>query len=53
VRSFSAGAVDMFTRHSSVERYAWYPWITHNHLVADDGTLTPLGTALADRPPHR
>ncbi|HEY0001012.1 MAG TPA: glycosyl hydrolase, partial [Actinoplanes sp.] len=49
VQAFYTGAVKMFARHSQVERYAWYPWITNNHLVADDGALTALGTTFAQQ----
>jgi hypothetical protein len=49
VKAFYSGAVKMFARHSQVARYAWYPWIANNHLVADDGTLTTLGTTFAQQ----
>ena len=44
VKNFYAAAIEMFGRHSSVERYAWYPWNTNNELVMS-GNLTALGTA--------
>lgn len=44
VKNFYAAAIEMFGRHSSVERYAWYPWNANNDLVAS-GNLTALGTA--------
>lgn len=50
VAAFYAGALKMFARHSQVARYAWYPWITNHHLVADDGSLTTLGTTFAKQP---
>lgn len=50
VKAFYTGAVQMFARHSQVIRYAWYPWFTNNHLVADDGSLTALGTTFAQQP---
>jgi hypothetical protein len=46
VKSFYTAAVEMFGRHSSVERYAWYPWNKNNELVLT-GNLTDLGTAFA------
>jgi Glycosyl hydrolase catalytic core len=44
VQKFYAAAVEMFGRHTSIERYAWYPWNTNNELVTS-GNLTALGTA--------
>ena len=44
VQKFYAAVLDMLARHSSVERYAWYPWNTNNELVLT-GNLTALGTA--------
>lgn len=44
VKNFYAAAIEMFGKHSSVERYAWYPWNTNNELVLT-GNLTALGTA--------
>jgi hypothetical protein len=53
VQAFYTGALAMFARHPRIERYAWYPWNTNNELVASDGSLTPLGTALAAAPATR
>jgi len=53
VQAFYTGALAMFARHPRVERYAWYPWNTNNELVASDGSLTPLGAALAAAPATR
>jgi hypothetical protein len=52
VQKFYASALEAFARHSSVERYAWYPWTTNNELV-DTGNLTTLGTAFAAAPATR
>jgi Glycosyl hydrolase catalytic core len=49
VQKFYAAAVEMFGRHKSVERYAWYPWNTNNELVVS-GNLTALGTAFGQSP---
>ncbi|HYN93004.1 MAG TPA: glycosyl hydrolase, partial [Pilimelia sp.] len=53
VARFYAGALAVFARHPRVERYAWYPWNTHNELVGAGGALTPLGAALAKAPARR
>lgn len=52
VQKFYAAALEMFGRHSSVERYAWYPWNTNNELVLT-GNLTALGTAFGQAPAAR
>lgn len=53
VQAFYLGAIAMFKNHPRIERYAWYPWNTNNELVKSDGSLTPLGTALADAPAYK
>lgn len=53
VEAFYRGSLAMFARHPRVERYAWYPWLTHNGLVASGGALTPLGTAFSQAPTYR
>ncbi|MBC8133910.1 MAG: hypothetical protein H7X95_13075 [Deltaproteobacteria bacterium] len=53
VQAFYTGAIAMFARHPRIERYAWYPWIPNNELVAPGGALTPLGAALANAPSLR
>lgn len=52
VQKFYAAAIEMLSRHPSVERYAWYPWNTNNELVAS-GNLTALGTAFGQAPSMR
>jgi hypothetical protein len=52
VQAFYEGAVEVLEDHPRVERYAWFPWTTNNHL-AEDGALTPLGTSFAVAPAHR
>jgi hypothetical protein len=49
VQAFYEGAVEVLEDHPRVERYAWFPWTTNNHL-AEDGALTPLGTSFAAAP---
>jgi Glycosyl hydrolase catalytic core len=44
VQKFYAAAVEMFGRHASIVRYAWYPWNMNNELVTA-GNLTALGSA--------
>ena len=53
VAAFYAAAIAMFDDHPLIERYAWYPWITHNELVASGGALTGLGTTFAAAPTSR
>jgi Glycosyl hydrolase catalytic core len=53
VQAFFSGAIAMFGRHPRIERYAWYPWTTNNELVANDGTLTALGTVFSAAPASR
>jgi hypothetical protein len=51
VQAFYTGALAVFAKHPRIERYAWYPWTVNNELVAaTGGTLTSLGTALANAP---
>ncbi len=54
---FFDGAITMLEGHPLVERYAWYPWNTHNHLYLEDDSgvraRTALGEAFAAAPPHR
>jgi hypothetical protein len=50
VEAFFSGAVAMLAKHPRVERYAWYPWNTHNELVDSSGNLTPLGNLFANAP---
>ncbi|GIE99695.1 glycosyl hydrolase [Paractinoplanes rishiriensis] len=52
VNAFYQGALRVFARHPRVERYAWYPWNTHNALVST-GALTPLGSTFAEAPATR
>jgi hypothetical protein len=52
VVAFFKGAVAMFAKHPRIERYAWYPWNTFNHVTTDGG-LTGMGQAFADAPPHK
>ncbi len=57
VLGFFNDAVVMLEGHPQVERYAWYPWNTHNHLyLPDDGGqrgMTALGEAFAAAPRYR
>jgi hypothetical protein len=49
-----AGAVAMFARHPRVARYAWYPWGSDAHALADDsGKLTALGEFYASLPAYK
>ena len=52
VENFFLAALEMLERHPSVERYAWYPWNTHNHLT-ENGELTRLGELFAAAPTYR
>jgi hypothetical protein len=52
VLDFFNGAIPMLTKHPLVERYAWYPWNTYNHLY-DSNAMTALGMAFAAAPPTR
>jgi hypothetical protein len=49
VLSFFKGAAAMLTAQPQVERYAWYPWNTYNHLF-ESGTITALGEAFQAAP---
>jgi hypothetical protein len=53
VEAFFSGALAMLARHPRVERYAWYPWNTHNELVSETGELTELGRIFAAAPAMR
>jgi hypothetical protein len=54
---FFAAAEPMIENHPMVERYAWYPWNTYNHLYLEDANgvrvITALGEAFAAAPPYR
>jgi hypothetical protein len=54
---FFPAAVAMIESHPLVERYAWYPWNTYNHLYLEDSTgarvITALGEAFAAAPQYR
>lgn len=52
VEAFYKGSLEVFARHPRVQRYAWYPWITNNHLV-QEGAPTSLGTTFAKAPTYR
>jgi hypothetical protein len=52
VLNFFQDAVVMIETHPLVERYAWYPWNTYNHLFLE-GVITPLGEAFAAAPQYR
>jgi Glycosyl hydrolase catalytic core len=46
-----AGAIQMFTRHPRLVRYAWYPWAGATHTLNNtDGSLTALGAIYASAP---
>jgi hypothetical protein len=49
---FFESAIPMLDRHPLVERYAWYPWNTYNHLY-ENGAMTALGEAYAAAPQYR
>lgn len=57
VLNFFNDMLAMLDRHPLVERYAWYPWNTYNHLylpnASDVRVITPLGEALAAAPAYR
>ncbi len=50
--SFFNAAIPMLANHPLVERYAWYPWNTYNHLY-ENGAITSLGKAFAAAPQYR
>ena len=50
--AFFDAAIPMLDGHALVERYAWYPWNTYNHLF-EDGTITALGEAFQAAPATR
>ena len=52
VVAFFKGAVAMFARHPRIERYAWYPWNTYNHLVVDGG-ISAMGAAFQAAPQYK
>jgi hypothetical protein len=47
VTAFLKGALKVIANHPCVERYAWYPYDTHNELLDSAGALTPLGEVYA------
>lgn len=55
--TFFNNSITMLARHPLVERYAWYPWNTHNHLYKADANkvnvMTPLGKAFTAAPQYR
>ncbi len=53
VENFFKDALEMFKRHPNLERYAWYPWNTYNHLTDDNGNLTGLGELFSAAPAYR
>ncbi|WP_062217913.1 sigma-70 family RNA polymerase sigma factor [Streptomyces sp. NBRC 109706] len=53
VIDFYTASLEVFAERPWITRYAWYPWNPHNHLVADDGSLTALGTTYTRQPTHR
>jgi hypothetical protein len=57
VLNFFNNAITMLQDHPLVERYAWYPWNTYNHLYLPDESgvriVTALGEAFAAAPPYR
>lgn len=50
VTKFYKDAVEMFSRHPRIVRYAWYPHNTHNEILNSAGELTSLGSAIAGTP---
>jgi hypothetical protein len=51
---FFDAAIPMLQKHTLVERYAWYPWNTYNHLYDDtSGEITALGMAFQAAPASR
>lgn len=46
--TFFEGAVEMLEAHPLVERYAWYPWNTYNHLYLPNENDVRQRTALGD-----
>jgi hypothetical protein len=57
VLDFFAAALPMLQKKPLVERYAWYPWNTYNHLYLEDANkvrvITALGKAFAAAPQYR
>ncbi|WP_158920802.1 glycosyl hydrolase [Streptomyces sp. NBRC 109706] len=53
VIDFYTASLEVLAERPWITRYAWYPWNPHNHLVADDGSLTALGTTYTRQPTHR
>ncbi len=57
VLDFFDAALPMLAKKPLVERYAWYPWNTYNHLYLEDAskvrTITALGQAFAAAPAYR
>ena len=52
VLTFFNDAITMLNKHPLVERYAWYPWNTYNHLY-DNDVMSNLGKAFAAAPQYR
>lgn len=50
--TFFDAAIQMLEGHPLVERYAWYPWNTYNHLFLE-GEITALGEAFRAAPQYR
>ena len=57
VLDFFNAAIPMLQKKSLVERYAWYPWNTYNHLYLEDASkvrvITALGKAFTAAPQYR
>ncbi|MBN2801906.1 MAG: hypothetical protein JXR91_02310 [Deltaproteobacteria bacterium] len=53
VLNFYKGALEVFSRHPRLVRYAWYPWCTNCGLFNDDESLTELGKEFAAAPPFK
>lgn len=49
---FFKNAIPMLAKHPLVERYAWYPWNTYNHLY-ENNAITALGQAFSAAPQYR
>lgn len=54
---FFNDSIAMLENHPQVERYAWYPWNTYNHLYLPDESdvrqRTALGDAFLNAAPYR
>jgi hypothetical protein len=53
VQAFYKAALKVFERHPRIQRHSWYPWLPNNGLANANGTLTPVGTAVAQAPAYR